>query len=440
MSLKKGKDMKLLKQFLLFSAILVLLSGCLKFEAPTENYENQNISILYYDETNFFNLYGDFLRAEYPNINITVIPSKGKYGDELIQLINNKQPDIMILDNISLFQQLILNNHLSALSFENNDNFKFNEINPSIIDALKEVGNGTLYGLAPTYVNRALFYNKKLFDDYNLPYPTDHMTWQEVLETAAMFGGDNQVFGLDPSINELDFIINNIGKTENLALVDPIDLIVNIQSESWQKVWEMATSAYKSGFIYTPTLQQNNQIITLEQLNNQDVFLSEKAAMTYKNTGFMAQLNNTDIDWGVVTEPVSELNGDISSSILFHQIITINNYSKNKDFALAVFKYLNGPELSHIWSRQFTHTPARPLLNWNGYDISAIYKLQPDINNMIYDNINYEFWELFYLKCNELYDQLMQDEIDVEFMLTELQMWTELTIDTFVNEDNMFVN
>src|SRR5690606_744743 len=146
-------------------------------------------------ESTFFQFYGDFLRTEFPGINITIIPSRGKNKDELRDVIDNQKPDIMVLDDVKLYQELIEENVLTTLYIENDDDFYFDEINPMIIDALMELGNGTLYGLAPFYNTRALFYNKELFDAIKLPYPTDQMTWEEVFQIAKMFSVEKQVYG-----------------------------------------------------------------------------------------------------------------------------------------------------------------------------------------------------------------------------------------------------
>lgn len=428
--------MKNIKLIFIFCIIILLLTSCLNFDKSNDQFENQNITILYDDESSFFQLYGDFIRAKFPNINITVIPSRGKSLEEVKQLISNKQPDIMVINDIPLYQQLIEENHLSSLTIAKNDNFKFEQINPMIIDTLTELGNGTLYGLVPFYSTRALFFNKDLFDENNISYPTDHMTWQEVLQTSAMFGGDTQVYGLDPWSSATDFIINVVGKTANLSLIDSSDLSVNVQSASWYDIWEYTTNAYKSSTIYQQGVVENNLMITLDQLNNQDVFLSGKAAMAFRGPIFFSQLAKTDINWGVVTEPVPNFDRNMATNIMFYEIITINNYSQNKEFALEVLKYLNSAEMTHIKSRQFTGIPARPILEWNGHDMSSLYKLKPSVNqmNLFYTNMPYEFHAQFYVKIEELYQLLMLGEIDLDSMLSELQMWTELNINVLEGE------
>lgn len=72
--------MKILKvPIILILIFSILLTGCLESRKVEPNFKNQNISILYFDESTFFQLYGDFVRSEFPNINITVIPSKGAH-------------------------------------------------------------------------------------------------------------------------------------------------------------------------------------------------------------------------------------------------------------------------------------------------------------------------------------------------------------------------
>jgi multiple sugar transport system substrate-binding protein len=53
--------------------------------------------------------------------------------------------------------------------------------------ALIPLWDSTLYRLAPTFNNRALLYNKALFNQYKIAYPTDQMSWDDILNLAKQF-------------------------------------------------------------------------------------------------------------------------------------------------------------------------------------------------------------------------------------------------------------
>jgi len=78
---------------------------------------------------------------------------------------------------------------------------------------LRERGvGGKLYGLAPTFNSKALFYNVDLFGEYGIDPPTDSMSWEEVLNLARRFPKDGdpetKAYGLtvDLQMTASDFI------------------------------------------------------------------------------------------------------------------------------------------------------------------------------------------------------------------------------------------
>lgn len=59
-------------------------------------------------------------------------------------------------------------------------------------------GEGRLYALPYARNAHALFYNRGLFEELNIPLPRDGMTWPEVIELAGMFE-DTPFDGLEVS-------------------------------------------------------------------------------------------------------------------------------------------------------------------------------------------------------------------------------------------------
>lgn len=58
--------------------------------------------------------------------------------------------------------------------------------------------------MAPSISTRALFYNKDLFDRYGVPYPTNAMTWDDVLALAKRFPtkgeGEGRIYGFGSGV------------------------------------------------------------------------------------------------------------------------------------------------------------------------------------------------------------------------------------------------
>lgn len=65
------------------------------------------------------------------------------------------------------------------------------KIDPSVISLLRSYDDkGSMIGV-PTFADTyTLFYNKEIFDMFGVPYPTDHMTWDETIELAKKLTGE----------------------------------------------------------------------------------------------------------------------------------------------------------------------------------------------------------------------------------------------------------
>lgn len=68
----------------------------------------------------------------------------------------------------------------------NGFNIDLNRFVPTLL-ARNYGQNGELYALPFQRHLTALFYNKATFDAFGIPYPTDGMAWDEVIQLASRF-------------------------------------------------------------------------------------------------------------------------------------------------------------------------------------------------------------------------------------------------------------
>lgn len=153
-------------------------------------------------ENTAFNEIVDVFESENPYIKINMIEMDGSQDYELklrAELVSGNHPDIMAIDspNLALYA--------SAGELLSLDEYMKDEGN---IDDILE---GTLEGLifeeeiylAPIIDSSiALFYNKNLFRQAGIPFPSENpeepLTWQEVLTIAqAINDPDNGIHGID---------------------------------------------------------------------------------------------------------------------------------------------------------------------------------------------------------------------------------------------------
>ncbi|WP_157259554.1 ABC transporter substrate-binding protein [Paenibacillus sp. OSY-SE] len=131
-------------------------------------------------------------KDKFPNIDIE---ATGKFAnkeefDELFA--QGVVPDIVLTtDGFDILKEKDMLLPLDDLLKERN--FDFSRIRPGILDALRArdpEGQGRLLGIPVEDVAVALHYNKTIFDKFGASYPTDGMTWDEVVELAAKVTGE----------------------------------------------------------------------------------------------------------------------------------------------------------------------------------------------------------------------------------------------------------
>lgn len=90
---------------------------------------------------------------------------------------------------------------------------------PSTINAQREIADGGIYGLPVGNSSAGLFYNKDLFDQFAVGYPSDDMTWDEAYEMAQRLTREEngtQYYGLKFSFQHM----KNVNQLSQ-PLVDP---------------------------------------------------------------------------------------------------------------------------------------------------------------------------------------------------------------------------
>ena len=105
--------------------------------------------------------------------------------EEVKKLLTGPNPvDVMVLDS-SLLTLLARDNLLVQLDpMMAEEKINKEDFVPAVIDAIAEMGDGFIYALTPTFNPSALYYNKKLFQEAAVEFPTDNMSWDDVFNLA----------------------------------------------------------------------------------------------------------------------------------------------------------------------------------------------------------------------------------------------------------------
>lgn len=347
------------------------------------------IKILYpWGQEAFDKLFKD-IDEKLPNINVELVDSQAQL--EPLQELNAKQivPDIIFANwGIDALQELDMIEPLDGL-VESHE-FDLSGIDPSIIAYWRLVDSeGRLLGMPTASDNYALFYNKEVFDLFGVPYPTEDLTWDAMVDLAKKLTGERdgiQYHGLEmgPGFAGTEALVPL--KQLNVNLTDPETGEVLITKEpAVTKYLELMKKFYSIPGIYSDD----------PEVRKDYSFQNKNVAMIISWPGY--------IKWGIgdpeiakhiqaVPVPVWTELPNVAPASFSHPFI-INKYSEHKDEAFQVLAEYVSPEhqtkLARIGDRPVLTDPkvseefGAELEVYEGMDISAFFSREPAIPTTI---------------------------------------------------------
>jgi len=454
----EGNDFMTQVRWMAVLAIIVLIAtGCTNGnEKGVPQYkggEHANLKVLAWNSDTFESIYGQKFGSKYPNIDVEVVSAStvaGQGGEVFLQFIKEQKPDVLILSE-EQYRQLASKQMLINLQdLAKSTNYDMKSYNDAVLDLLKEKGEGTLYGLTPTYAQNAIFYNKDLFDKYHIEYPKDHMTWKEILELAERFptegSGESRIYGLSfpgnimaqNEADNLNILIQMMGMTEGLNILQDTTMKMTIDSDLRKGVAEQALQAYRSGAIHFTNL---NQLYSVDILKD-ELFPVGRSAMYLGSyidlkglRSARENLNVNPFNWDIVTEPVDPRRPNQSSSISLLQIMSINAASSNVGAAWEMLKYFNGDEYAKLMSKANTQ-----LLSRSGYqetfedhNMDAFHQLQlPDIKKLDYGKLPPGFWNQYDGIVSQQLEDVLNNNKSVDDAFKSLQEQGQQALDAAI--------
>ncbi|WP_430107969.1 ABC transporter substrate-binding protein [Paenibacillus sp. B1-33] len=389
--------------------VMSLIDGCIGKKEVLEPIKPSKIKLVYQDEDAFYRDYGKYFHMKYPQIEVEVIPqvqvlkNLGKmiradeYEAEVKKLLEEADADVYMLDS-RMFKEFAADGKLYDIEEAiRQDGYNIEEFMPGLIDSIKNLGNGKLYGLAPQVSVGALYYNTKLFKDNQIEPPTNKMTWEEVLQLAARFSnvknGSRPVHGLYFSYGHAGMLMMDIADTSGLKLFDPKGEKVLINSDGWKKAMKMAADAVRNNAVH---FRPEDQMYS----SKNDFFDDGVAAMTVSGppATFVVRFNEGEpVDWEVVTVPIEP--GVESTNVSFNSLFAVSANSANKRAAWEFVKFTSGSEMAHARSRTMTGSlPSRTgyLKEFKGKSMEPFYMLKAQHNSVwMNEYVPFPFFGMF---------------------------------------------
>ena len=207
--------------------------------------------------------------------------------------------------------------------------------------------DGKQYLLPKDFSPLAVYYNKKLFDQYKLPYPTEAWTWEEFLATAQALtkdtdgDGKTDVWGVQlpgPWTSGFEYWVAAAGG--RLISEDGSTFEGYLDSPETATAVQFYSDLYNEYKVAPPPADLN----AFGGGNSE--FESGKAAMRLFGRGPQADLKeNPNVDLGVVGPPA----GVERANVLFWGGFGISALSENQEAAWRFLSYYVGAQGAEVW-------------------------------------------------------------------------------------------
>lgn len=192
-----------------------------------------------------------------------------------------------------------------------------------------------IYGVPVSVVTSCLYYNKDLFDQAGVEYPTDDWTWDDVAAAAEKIQSKiDGVNGFTLPIGTLPYTLEMYLWSNGTAFVDKDGkLDGNINSDKSIEVFQTFQDMEKDGVLYA------------SEESGQTEMLGGKTAMYVDGTWPIKQFGEEGLNYGIAQIPKFE-GTEHSISVINTSGIAISKDSKHKEEAWEFLKYWTGEEMN----------------------------------------------------------------------------------------------
>ncbi|WP_164931591.1 ABC transporter substrate-binding protein [Longirhabdus pacifica] len=439
----------------------VFIMGCSSDEDMSSEAEPVVLKVMVDNRDQFYNDYGKMYLFENQHVEFEIISpyellqyyyyndrdSDFDYVGELHEFIEAQQPDILFLDEKD-FAILADTNYLFELSsLMENSEFDSDALHDNVLQYIQSYGGGTLYGLTSSFQSSVMYYNKELFDQYDVPYPQDHMTWKQIMDLAAMFpvsqDEEHELYGyqIGGTSGDLSDFILQLGRTHGLTSIDVEAMEITMNTEGWEDVFTLALQASDANLLFIPGeyVEKEHQAGRMVHYMDTEMFLRGKSAMALQSDAYISELNNLKtqwefwqgelrpIDYDVVTAPVNPSFSDQGGKLEVQQYHAIYANSDHIDQAWDFVSFMNGEKLAKVMAKttenqlmlrsEYTQIPS-------AVNKDAFYKLTPPSNeNELRQDLllNSQFRSDFYALWKEEVTALMNNEKTIKEALEAIE-------------------
>lgn len=416
------------------------------FDKTTE----RSVKVQVFHRDTFMRQYGAAFTILHPNMSIDSIESIGMNASQqdvksaYYSMLSKEQPDVLYLP-VSIYKDMAADGLLYPLeTIMQKDKYDLNAYQPGIIDYISEVGGGKLYGLAPTSNTESIFYNKTLFDRYGVPYPSDKMSWEELLRLAARFpttgSGDDRVYGFASSFTDAYNAAAIIARTERISMIDPEGKKLLLNTPTFRSIWSSVADGLQKGWMSQVVRSTGN--ISGIDFYKRNTFMTGNAAMILQFPGFADDLleakkryNLATFSWDIVTEPVDRDRPELSTHFSLDGVYAINAQTSNPKDAWELLKHINSEPMARKMAMQFARsglsTRKLVLPKKDSFNTEAFSKLMPDpeVDKQSVASLPSSFYSELAAIINEEIGVYVKNGQSLERMMEQMQAKGQAALD-----------
>ncbi len=232
-------------------------------------------------------------------------PVTGNFGEVLkTRFAANQEPDVFFMD-VSTFVEFADAGLLLPLE-ENLSTDHIAKFEQNLIDTFSYEGH--VYGIPKDYNTLSLFYNKKMFDEAGVEYPTNDWNWNQMLEAGNSI---KEYYGYDNDSKYAFVLQNELARFYPTLFTFGADLDrekATVNTDEMVQGLKTFNSLFLDGLATTPA--------DIGRDWDGDTFVNDEAAMTIEGNWMNGFIVNSapDMEYGVVEIPA---NNEIESNMLF---------------------------------------------------------------------------------------------------------------------------
>ncbi|CAG7647960.1 hypothetical protein PAESOLCIP111_05494 [Paenibacillus solanacearum] len=297
----------------------------------------------------FMATYGKLIQQKFPHIQkVEYFTNTSRPLTQAI--ISNDPMDIIITSQATFHSGLLANKLQTDISdLISQKKYDLNKLDPSSIELIKTLGGGKIYGLPVDAGGTYLVYNKDIFDKFGLPYPPDHMTWEQFMDLSKKLSrteGGVQYHG--SAFAPVNFMIRNPYALEHTVQgTDKADF----SNPNWSGFLTQIVDVFK--------IPGNEK--TVAQLGTSgalDLFRKEKVAAMYSpivanDLSLTFGFEGMNFDY----TQFPTMPGAPGNVQTYPNIYAVSSTSQHKEDAFDVIAFMTSEEIQLTKSKQGSFTP-----------------------------------------------------------------------------------